>query len=344
MRTPHEKYGIALLGLGKYAGGQLAPALQETKECKLAGVITGDPAKAREWKDKYALEEENVYSYQNMDAIKYNPNIDIIYVVVPNALHADFVIRAASAGKHVICEKPMATTVEDCDRMMNACARAGVSLSIGYRLHFEPYTLEMMRLATAQHYGPVQKLIARDGLASAEGWRLNRQLAGGGPLMDVGIYCVQAAGYIFNQQPIAVTAQEGPKTQPGIFNDVEESVSFQLEYAGGYTASCACSYTEEMSLLRAEASNGFFELHPAFDYNGIHGHASYGPMHFEQVNQQARQMDAIVAAIKNNKPSPVPAEMGRQDVLVLQQIYAAMQSGQRILLNTPGVAASYSHQ
>lgn len=340
MTTTNKKYGIALLGLGKYASEQLAPALQETKECMLAGVITGSPAKAREWADKYALDEKNVYSYDNMESIKDNPNIDIIYVVVPNALHADFVIRAAKAGKHVICEKPMATTVEDCDRMIEACTQAGVTLSIGYRLHFEPYNLEMMRLATTQHYGPVQKLIAKDGLPDAEGWRLNKQLAGGGPLMDVGIYCVQAAGYIFNQQPIAVTAQEGPKTKPNMFNDIEESVTFQLEYAGGYTASCACSYTEEMSVLRAEASNGFFELQPAFDYNGIHGHASYGPMHFEQVNQQARQMDSIVTAIKNNKPSPVPASMGRRDVVVLQQIYAAMQSGQRVLLNSPGLTPS----
>jgi len=333
MNKETNQYGVALLGLGKYAGGQLAPALQQTKECYLAGIVTGDPVKASAWKTKYSLDEANIYDYDNFDAIKDNPAIDIIYVAVPNALHAGFVVRAARAGKHVICEKPMATTVEDCDSMIRACREAGVSLSIGYRLHFEPYNQEMMRLASTQKYGPVQKLIAKDGLNGTDGWRLNKQLAGGGPLMDVGIYCVQAAGYIFNTQPIAVHAQAGKKTKPELFSEMEESLEFQLEYAGGYMAECSCSYVEELNYLHATASNGFFELQPAFEYTGIHGKASYGPMHYEQVVQQALQMDAIAAAIRNNQPSPVPGEMGRQDVLLLNKIYEAMESGTRILIH-----------
>src|SRR6185312_5329924 len=126
--------------------------------------VTGTPAKAGEWQQKYHIPDRNIYDYQNFDSIKDNPDIQIVYVVVPNALHADFAVRAARAGKHVICEKPMATTVADCDRMIAACRENGVTLSVGYRLHFEPYNQEMMRLASTQKYGPVQKIVARDGL------------------------------------------------------------------------------------------------------------------------------------------------------------------------------------
>ena len=130
------KLGIALVGLGKYASGQLAPALQETTDCYLAGIVTGNPSKADEWKKKYKIPEQNVYNYQTFDNIKDNPDIDIIYVVLPNSMHAEYVIRAAKAGKHVICEKPMAITVEDCDRMIAACKEAGKMLSVGYQIAF----------------------------------------------------------------------------------------------------------------------------------------------------------------------------------------------------------------
>jgi predicted dehydrogenase len=333
MKDNYYKLGIALLGLGKYAGGQLAPAFEHTQHCFLAGVVSGNPVKAAEWQHKYDLPSASIYNYDNFDSIKDNSAIQAVYVVTPNALHADFVVRAALAGKHVICEKPMATTVEDCDRMIAACEKTGVTLSIGYRLHFEPYNREIMRLGATQKYGPVQKIIAKDGLDGTEGWRLSKQLAGGGPLMDVGIYCLQAANYTSNLKPIAVRAQEGPKTKPEIFAEVEQSVSFQLEYPGGYTAECECSYDREMNLLHADTSNGWFELQPAFAYQGIRGHHAHGEMHFEQVVQQAVEMDSIALAIKKNQPSPVPGEMGREDVRLLLAIYKAMESGERQLVN-----------
>lgn len=141
-----NKLGIALVGLGSYSAAELAPALQETQHCYLAGIVTGTPSKTDDWKKKYNIPDKNIYTYQSFDSIKDNPDIHIIYVVLPNSMHADYVVRAAKAGKHVICEKPMAVKVADCDRMIQACKDAGVMLSIGYRLHFEPYNKEMMRL------------------------------------------------------------------------------------------------------------------------------------------------------------------------------------------------------
>src|SRR5688572_1927491 len=159
-----KKLGIALVGLGSYAGGQLAPALQETDHCYLAGIVTGTPSKIPTWKERYKIADGNVYNYQNFDSIKENKDIDIVYVVLPNSMHAEYVIRAAAAGKHVICEKPMAITVEDCDRMIDACKKAGKMLSIGYRLHFEPHNLEMMRIGAERPLGLINKIIAENGL------------------------------------------------------------------------------------------------------------------------------------------------------------------------------------
>lgn len=326
------KLGIALVGLGNYASGQLAPALLQTEHCYLAGIVTGTPSKADEWKTKYGIPSKNIYDYQSFDKIKDNPDIDIIYVVLPNSMHAEYSIRAAKAAKHVICEKPMAITVADCDKMIAACKQAGKMLSIGYRLHFEPYNLEMAKLGQQKAYGEIKKLTAEFGFDAPKGiWRLDKELAGGGPLMDVGIYCIQAFCYVTGQEPIAVKAKEGPKTDPDRFNEVEQSLSWQFEMPGGLIAEGRSSYAEGMNQLRAEAEKGWFELQPAFNYGGLKGYTSDGgAMNLPQVNQQAKQMDDFAMAIKENRPSPIPGEMGRRDVKLMQAIYESMRTGQRI--------------
>jgi predicted dehydrogenase len=326
-----KKLGIALVGLGSYAGGQLAPALQQTEHCRLAGIVTGTPSKIPSWKQQYNIPDANVYNYQNFDTIKDNKDIDIVYVVLPNSMHAEYVIRAAAAGKHVICEKPMAITVEECDRMIDACKKAGKMLSIGYRLHFEPYNLEMVRLAKEKTFGDLKKMSAGFGFRPPAGvWRLKKALSGGGPLMDVGIYCIQGFCYVSGAEPLAVTAQEGPKTDPEKFKEVEESLTWQFEMPNGVTAEGKTSYGEGMNYLKAEATNGTFQLTSAYNYSGQRGETSQGPMSFPQVNQQARQMDDFALAIRNNRPTPVPGEMGRRDVKLLQAIYEAMRTGKRV--------------
>ena len=135
-----KKLGVALVGLGSYSTYQLAPSLVDCELCYLAGIVTGTPEKEKIWQDKYNIPDTSIYNYENFDNIVSNDAIDIVYVVLPNSMHADFAIRAARAGKHVICEKPMAVNVEECDAIIEACNKANVKLSVGYRLHSEPYT------------------------------------------------------------------------------------------------------------------------------------------------------------------------------------------------------------
>lgn len=331
-KKDERKLGIALVGLGQYSEGQLAPALEETSHCYLAGIVTGTPDKVDKWRRKYDIPEGNVYSYENFDAIADNADIDIVYVVLPNAMHAEYTIRALKAGKHVICEKPMAVTAADCDRMIAAATEASKLLSIGYRLHFEPHNMEMMQFGLEKRMGKVQHVIAENGMGSTEGWRLDKNLAGGGPLMDLGIYCVQAARYTLGMEPIAVTAQEGPKTDPEKFREVEESLAWQMEFPDGVTALCKTSYSESMDMLRAEAAYGWAKLEPAYPYSGIKGETSEGEMDCIEINQQAYQMDDFAKAIKDGRSTPIPGEMGRQDVRILEAIYRAMATGERVEL------------
>ncbi|PRY15688.1 putative dehydrogenase [Pontibacter ummariensis] len=334
-KPQNKKLGIALVGLGNYSTNQLAPALQETEKCYLAGVVTGSPPKAEEWKKKYSIPGRNIYSYDTYDQIKDNPDIDIIYVVLPNAMHAEYTIRAAEAGKHVICEKPMATSEEDCARMIEACKRNNRKLSVGYRLHFEPHNQRVMELGQQQVFGKVKKI---DGAHSfvvsndPDRWRLNKKLSGGGPLMDVGIYCVQAACYTTGETPVAVTAKFGEVTRPVYFDEVEQSVSWQLEFPGGAVANGSSSYNENKNFLYGEAEEGWWRLQPAYSYSGIEGRTSKGPMNYPQVNQQARQMDAFAECVLENRESRVPGEMGMRDVRILMAIYEAARTGKRVLI------------
>jgi len=328
---PPKKLGIALVGLGGYSSGQLAPALQQTKNCYLAGIVTGTPEKAKTWSAKYNIPQKNIYNYQNFDSIAQNPDIDIVYVVLPVALHKEYTIRAAKAGKHVICEKPMALNAADCREMIAACKKANRMLSIGYRLHFEPHNIEVMRLGQQAVLGKVTQLETANGFVyggDPNAWRLKKALAGGGGLMDMGIYAIQGARYTLGQEPISVKATQ-EKTRPDLFKDVDETVFWELEFPGGFMAKGKSSYNNNWSSLKAKTAKGFFELEPAYGYGGLDGKTSNGPMNIPNVNQQALQMDDFANCVIQKKPTRVPGEEGLKDMKVVDAIYRSLDSGKK---------------
>ena len=189
--TPTDKkLGIALVGLGNYSTRKLAPALQLSKYCYLAGIVTGTPEKAEKWAEEYNIPKKNIYNYENFDDIKDNSEIDIVYVVLPNGMHAEFTIRAAKAGKHVICEKPMANTVEEAQAMVKACKDAGVLLQIGYRLQYDPYTIELQNVSREKRLGEVKVIQTGNAFygVNFDNWRFSdKALSGGGARMDMGV-------------------------------------------------------------------------------------------------------------------------------------------------------------
>lgn len=327
-----RKLGVVLMGLGLYSTGELAPALEQTKHCRLAGVITGDPQnKGRAWSRRHGFPEQNIFSYDTIDRIAGRSDIDIIYVVTPPGLHRDHVLAAAAAGKHVICEKPMANSVAECDEMIAACRAAHVKLSIGYRLVFDPHHQLLDQLARSAEFGPFTKMSGGFGFnVRHRSWRLSKPL-GGGPLMDVGIYVIQAAARAAGGvAPVAATARELPKKNPELFNEVEETLDFTLEFADGATCEGRTSFAEGHNRFRAESTKGWFELQPAYSYRGVGGATSRGPIEVPRVNQQALQMDDFAQCILADRASPVPGELGRQHLAVIEAIHEAARTGRRV--------------
>ncbi len=329
-----QQLGVALVGLGNYATNQLAPALLQSSRCRLAGIVTGTPAKAEKWSKDYAIPQKNIYNYQNFDQIATNKDIDIVYVVLPNALHAEFTIRAAKAGKHVVCEKPMALNVKECEAMIAACAAAKVHLSVGYRLYFEPHHLEMRRLGMGKIHGGVKMIESSLGfqMADPKSWRLNKALGGGGAIMDLGVYCIQGARRTLGELPTAVTAQ-GYEGDPAIFKGIYEMMMFQLEFPSGAIANSTTTYTSYVDRLYTTTGYRWFGLEPAYNAMGAKGASFEGKMDFKTPPfQQIAQMDDFADCILHRRPSAASGEEGLIDLKVIEAIKKSADTGKKVKL------------
>ncbi len=328
---------VAIMGLGSY-GTRVAEAMQSCKKAKLVGVISGTPAKIISWQAKYNIAAKNCYNYENFDAIKNNPDIDAVYVITPNALHHDQVIRVARAGKHVICEKPMAVNAREGQEMVDACKTANMRLLVGYRMHFEPKTLEIIRMRNAGDFGKIKFFQGLSGfiIGDPTQWRLNKELAGGGAMMDIGIYSINGSRYMVGEDPIWVTAEE-TKTNPQKFKEgVDETIQFQLGFPTGAVASCLSTYSMNfLDRFFLNGDRGFAELDPATGYGPIQGRTGKGPLNQPVTTHQTVQMDEMSGIILEGKQPivPVDGEEAVKDLKIIDAIYLAVKTGKKIDLN-----------
>ncbi|QLG47102.1 Gfo/Idh/MocA family protein [Costertonia aggregata] len=325
-----KKLGVALVGLGSYSTYQLAPALKDAEHCYLAGIVTGTPKKEKEWMEKYGIPQSNVYNYDNFDTIANNDDIDIVYVVLPNSMHADFSIRAAKAGKHVICEKPMAVSVDECDAIIEACKKANVKLSVGYRMQSDPYTNEVKRLVKEKPFGNVQ-YVSSDAAYISRGnpgqWRLNKSLSGGGALVNMGVYSIQSNIYGVGMNPISVSAQEF-STRPDYFKNTDETITAQMEFPNGTVAHMFTSHNANANRLFVSFEKGWIELNPCHSYGPLSGRTSKGEtIAYPHKSQQMLQMDDFAKHILTGTPNVTPGEMGKRDMIIVEAIYKSISEG-----------------
>ena len=327
--------GVALLGLGNYAGGRLAPALQLTQHCRLVGIVTGTPSKIPTWQQDYGIADKNVYSYETMAGLADNPDIHVVYVVTPNHVHAQFAIAAAEAGKHVWLEKPMALNPTECQSIIDACNRNGVKLSIGYRMQHEPNTQTIMQYAATQPFGAIQSLEAFAGFngfgpSEADVWRLKRA-PGGGALYDMGVYSINAARYATGEEPVQVLSASQWTERPDLFTEVDEWTEFELLFPSGVVASCRCSFGESINVLTVSCASGSYYLDPMSTYEGVAGQASDGTLFNQTIqNQQAKQMDDDALALIEGRAVLVPGEEGMRDVRIVNAIQQSAETGQAV--------------
>ena len=332
--APERRIGFALVGIGKLTQGQLIPALRSTKIARLTALVSGHADKAKRVAAAEGVPERSIYSYETFDRLADNPDVDVVYIVLPNSLHAEYTIRAARAGKHVYCEKPMAVTTAECDQMIAASKKAGRQLGIGYRLHFEPYNLELMRIARARELGALKFIAATAGTIPVEPkqWRLDKKLAGGGSMVDIGIYALQAVRYVTGEEPVSVSAR-ATITDRVKFKDIDETLAFSLAFPSGVVASCVSTYAAHVSRVDVATDGGRFGLEPALYYHGIKGFRSDGkPFAFPDIDQFAAEMDDFAACVRSGKPTRVPGEEGLRDVRIIEALYRSAATGRDIRL------------
>lgn len=334
--------GYAIVGLGSYGLDVIIPQFANCAHSRLAAVVSGDPAKAKRVAADHGLPARSIYSYETFDTIRNNPDVDIVYVCLPNSMHAEYTIRAAKAGKHVMCEKPMAISVAECEAMIAACKTANRKLMIGYRCHFEPTNLEAMRLARAGAAGKIRYVRSEHGFVQRDPskWRLKRALSGGGSLMDMGIYSLQAARYMTGEEPIAVTARESTDRRDPRFTEVEDIIDWTLEFPSGAMAGCQSMYSANQNHILLMGDAGRIELEPATRYEGNHmwrgkdgREREVTPPPGPGKTQFAGQLDHLVQSIRTGREPIVSGEEGLRDMRIVEAIYRSAREGRTIRLD-----------
>ena len=330
-----RKVGVALVGIGKLTTGQIIPAFANSKNCRLTAFVTGHPDKAKPYLDKFNIPPASIYSYDNYERIADNPDIDFVYIVLPNGMHAEYTIRALKAGKHVLCEKPMANSPEECQQMIDAAKAANKKLMIAYRVHFEPHNLKAIELC--RNPGDLGKLrfITTDHTfhIGPGAWRLNKKLAGGGALVDVGIYGLNATRYLTGEEPTAVTAQLIENPSDPRFTEVEEGMVWSMKFPSGVLATCTTSYNiKNNNRHRLMFENGVIDMDPATGYHGIKMSVNNNPVDFPEMDQFAAQMDHLADCITNNTDPLPPGEEGLRDQKIMAALYESARTGKTVNL------------
>lgn len=323
-----KKTGYAVIGLGRIAG-HFMPGVRNTTNSQITALVSGHRDKAERIASQYNIPAGSIYSYENFDEIAHNPTVDAVYVALPNSMHAEYTIRAAKAGKHVLCEKPMATNVADCESMIAACKAANVKLMIAYRCHYEPTNLKAVHLIREGALGQLQAIESTFGFNIGPGeWRLNKKLAGGGPLFDVGIYSLNACRYLTGEEPQQISAYASVIDHDGRFNEVEENVSWTMRFPSGIVASCNTTYGAPMEgYFRVHGSKGWLEVNQAFVYEGLRLRAEFGATKLDELNP-ARDPSHFQAeaehfshCIQNALQPTSPGEEGLRDMRYITEIY-----------------------
>ena len=332
-----KKVRWAVVGLGKLALEEILPAFARARLSQPTALVSGHPEKARRVAAAYGIDPKRVYSYDTFDRLKDDGEVDVVYVVLPNSMHAEYTVRALRAGKHVLCEKPMAASVDECRQMIAASREAGRKLMIAYRLHYEPFNQTVMRLCREKAVGALRTFSASNNqVTQAPNIRLSKAL-GGGPVQDVGIYCINAARYCTGEEPVAVTAQEHrPKDVPR-FREVPASVSFQLRFPSGVLAHCDCSFdAAESRRYRVHGTEGFLDLDPAFSYRGLRltvGKPSgREQVQLTEVNHFAAEMDHFSDCVLTGRDPRTPGAEGLADMRVIAAIEESARSGKPVAI------------
>ena len=341
-----QRTGYAIVGLGDLAIKEILPAFGKSKYSKVVALVSGDREKAGKIAAQYGIKTSSIYSYETYDQLARNPEVQVIYIVLPNSMHAEFVLRGAKAGKHILCEKPMATSARDCERMIAACRAANVKLMIAYRQQYEPMNRAIIKMVKEGKLGTLRSFVASNSQNQGDPkqWRQKLALAGGGCLPDVGIYCLNAARFLSDEEPTEVWGTTYQPSNDPRFSEVEMTCSFTAKFPSGLIATCNTGYGAHRSqFLRLEGDKAWAELSPAFGYNGLklrvgkfeEGHNSTIEPTIEAEDQFAAEMDHMSLCVQQNLQPHTPGEEGLQDQHLTDAIYRSAKTGSIVKVSPP---------
>src|SRR6266700_492020 len=325
---PGKKLGWAIVGLGSLSINQILPAFARCEKSKVVAFLSGHPDKANKLALRYGVNPKSIYNYQNYDSIKDNPEVDIIYIVLPNGMHAEYTVRGFQTGKHVLSEKPMANTPAECQQMIDAGRKADKKLMVAYRCRYEPYNQEAIRIARSGELGTTKVILSDHGfnMGDPTQWRLNKALAGGGSLMDIGIYALQAARYLSGEEPTELNAMMYNTPGDPRFKEVEETINFQLRFPSGTLANCTSSYGyASQNHYRVVGTEGWLDMDPATSYRGLRM-----KVHKRNISEErdlpardhfALEMDHMSQCVMDSKEPLTPGEEGLRDLKIMMAIY-----------------------
>ncbi|HST45804.1 MAG TPA: Gfo/Idh/MocA family oxidoreductase [Luteimonas sp.] len=338
-----RRLGWAVAGLGEFALNHMLPAIGSSRFAKLTALISGNPAKARDVASRHGVPPGALYDYA-MQGLRDDTSVDIVYVITPNSTHPDLVIRAFEAGKHVLCEKPMANSSADCRRMIDAGKAAGRKLMIAYRAHWEPHNLELKRridagelgtvhFASADHHRPL------DPSNPADQWRVRKAIAGGGSLVDIGIYSLNGLIWLLGETPTsAVASMSAPADDPR-FAEIENVFTAQLDFASGRRATISSGYTADRKRIDIWGDKAVGLLDPATSYKGNRltigdsGEQRQVNPQQDDVRQFIGEVDHFSQVVRDGGEPATPGEMGLRDVRIIEALYAAARTGKRVAID-----------
>ena len=332
------RYGV--VGLGHISQNALLPGFKNARNSELAALVTGDEKKRKKLAELYRLDPDSTFSYEQFDECLKSGKLDAVYIGLPNHLHCDYTVRAARAGVHVLCEKPMAVDERECERMIKACEQAGVKLMIAYRLHFEPANLEAVQMASSGKLGDLRVFTSSfSQQTDGENIRLKEpESRGGGSLYDMGVYPINAARYLFQDEPIevtAVTANNGELRFRGSPEMTGATLRFPEERLAMFVSSFGAAAMSEYTLL---GTKGWLRLSPAYDYQiplkleRAIGDEKPKQRQFRKHDQFGPELTYFSACILNDRePEPSGLE-GLCDIRVVRAIQKAVETQKPVKL------------
>ena len=334
-----NKVGFAVVGLGNIARSSVLPAFANCKKAQLVALVGRDKLKAAQLAQEFKVRAH--YHSEEYATCLTNPEVSAVYIATPNADHAALAIRAAQAGKHVLCEKPLAANLKQSASMVEACRKSGVLLMTAYRKYYEPSSVHLKRLIQDGSLGRIDVIHTAFSELHSPGislpWLLDSRLAGGGPLMDLGVYCVNTTRWLVDEDPVEVVAQSWVRDTVR-FWDVEEGISFRLKFPSGLVVQGSSSYGSVLSsLIFVQGTKGWLSLAPAFPFDEVRrltgkiGKRKIDRV-FKIVDEFAPEIDSFASAIQNKHVVDADGAQGHLDMIILDAIYESAKRKQPVII------------